>query len=81
MRILFRAMVLGLAVLGAKTLYERWAPQLRRFSEQREHLTEDVRTGARGVSEDVGNAAGEVRRDVMDATRRVKQEVANARAS
>jgi uncharacterized protein YjbJ (UPF0337 family) len=60
MRFLFRLVVLGLAAVGAKSLYDKFAPKAADLREPVGGVLDTAKEAARGVSETAKGAASQV---------------------
>jgi hypothetical protein len=78
MRLIIRLAVLALAAVGAKSLYDRFAPQVAASREPAAGVLDSAKGAAKSVSNHARSAASDVARDAREQAARVQQEAAEA---
>jgi hypothetical protein len=78
MRFLFRLGVLALAAVGAKTLYDRFAPKASELRGSAGDVLGSAKTAARDVSQHAKDAASEVADDAMQRASDVRDQAQDA---
>jgi hypothetical protein len=78
MRFLFRLVVLGLAAVGAKSLYEKFAPKAADMREPVSGVLGSAKEAARGVSETAKGAASQVVDDAKQRAGEVRDQAQQA---
>ena len=81
MRILFRLTVLALAAVGAKALYDRFAPKAAELKEPMAGVLDTAQGAARDVSGHAKDAAAQVVDDAKQRAGEVKDQAQDAAAS
>jgi uncharacterized protein YjbJ (UPF0337 family) len=81
MRILIRLAVLALAAVGAKSLYERFAPKAADLREPVSGVLDTAKSAARDVTGHAKEAASQVVDDARTRASEVKDEARNAAES
>jgi hypothetical protein len=81
MRFLFRLVVLGLAAVGAKTLYDKFAPKAADLREPVSGVLGSAKDAARGVSETAKGAASQVVEDAKQRAEDVRDQAQDALAN
>jgi uncharacterized protein YjbJ (UPF0337 family) len=76
MRFLFRLAVLALAAVGAKSLYDRYAPQASDLRGSAGSVLGSAKDAARSVAGHAKNAAGEVADDARHRAGEVRDQAA-----
>lgn len=76
MKLLVRLAVLALAAVGARTLYEKYAPRVQEARRTGNRLMdESVKPAVHDAASTIGDAAGRAASTLADASRDVAQEV------
>jgi hypothetical protein len=78
MRFLLRLVVLGLAAVGAKALYDQFAPKAAELKGPAGDVLGSAKSAARDVSQHAKDAAGEVAEDARKKAADVKDQAAAA---
>jgi uncharacterized protein YjbJ (UPF0337 family) len=78
MRILFRLAVLALAAVGAKALYDRFAPRAADLREPVTGVIDTAKSAARDVSDHAKEAAGQVADDARTRANELKDQARDA---
>jgi hypothetical protein len=78
MRILIRLAVLALAAVGAKSLYERFAPKAADLREPVSGVVDTAKSAARDVAGHAKEAASQVADDARNRANEVKNEARDA---
>jgi uncharacterized protein YjbJ (UPF0337 family) len=78
MRILFRLAVLALAAVGAKALYDRFAPRAADLREPVTGVIDTAKSAARDVSDHAKEAAGQVADDARTRASELKDQARDA---
>ena len=78
MRFLLRLVVLGLAAIGAKSLYDKFAPKAADLREPVGGVIDSAKEAARGVSETAKSAASQVAEDAKQRAEDVRSQAQDA---
>jgi hypothetical protein len=78
MRFLIRLVVLGLAAVGAKSLYDKFAPKAADLREPVGGVLDTAKEAARGVSETAKGAAAQVAEDAKQRAADVRDQAQDA---
>ncbi len=81
MRFLFRLAVLGLAAVGAKSLYDRFAPKAAELKQPMSGVLDTAKEAARDVSGHAKEAASQVVDDAKQRANDVKDQATDAVAA
>ena len=81
MRFLFRLVVLGLAAVGAKSLYDRFAPKAAELKQPMSGVLDTAKEAARDVSGHAKEAASQVVDDAKQRASDVKEQATDAVAT
>ena len=81
MRFLFRLVVLGLAAVGAKSLYDRFAPKAAELKQPISGVLDTAKEAARDVSGHAKEAASQVVDDAKQRANDVKEQATDAVAT
>ena len=81
MRFLFRLVVLGLAAVGAKSLYDRFAPKAAQLKQPMSGVLDTAKEAARDVSGHAKEAASQVVDDAKQRANDVKEQATDAVAT
>jgi hypothetical protein len=78
MRFLIRLVVLGLAAVGAKSLYDQFAPKAAELKGPAGNVLDTAKTAARDVTQHAKDAAGEVADDARKKAADVRDQASTA---
>jgi hypothetical protein len=78
MRFLIRLVVLGLAAVGAKSLYDQFAPKAAELKGPAGNVLDTAKSAARDVSQHAKDAAGEVADDARRKAADVRDQASTA---
>jgi len=78
MRFLIRLVVLGLAAVGAKSLYDQFAPKAAELKGPAGNVLDTAKSAARDVTQHAKDAAGEVADDARKKAADVRDQASTA---